>query len=462
MRTAGVIAEGLNEPTVIAALQERGVVCDDRVRAAVAAAVAYWQADPAAGGEVVVAEGAPAEHGRNGRHVWAPQTRLNEPPKTEDGVDFYATRLVMVDAGSTLATLAPPTEGKSGMNVYGQALAAKPGKPARRKCCTGCHYTDDGTLVADLSGVLHVGGSTIAVRELLDIRGNVNFTTGHVRARGDVRIGGHVADLFEVTAAGSVFIKGFVNAATIRAAKDVEVLGALTNHRKGLCTAGRNIRATLADNSILFARGDVRVAKEVVQSDTFACGEVRAEALRGGVTVAAGGVDVRILGSPAMVKTLVVAGVDWTLPGLLRTLEAAAEKIQEELQGGQAIANMLRSNHQRLTPQQKETLSELELVVAYQRGKLDALQAEAQEARRRSGERSKAQVTVRGEVYQGVELRLGNLSTITALRIAGPVTFEIVGHGPHAAIAAVEKGARPMVLPSRRLADPLVGITLPQ
>ena len=260
---------------------------------------------------------------------------------------------------------------------------------------------------------------------------------------------------------GSVYVQGAINAAQVHAGRDVEVRGPLTNRRKGWCTAGADIRAQLVDNSLLFARGNVQVAKEVVQSDLFACGSIQATALRGGITVATGGVDIKTLGSPAWVRTLVVAGYDWMLPVILKPVLSAAAELAEDLKRRLEAVGTLRANSKRLTNQQKEDLTELEFVLAEQADKLKDVQARIDEVRRLSAERSLAVVKVRGEVYPGVELRLGNLSTTTAMRMAGPVSFQVLGSGSQAVIAAVEEGTRPMPLPSRRLPDPMAGIAPP-
>jgi hypothetical protein len=462
VREKGAPIAGLDDAHALAAMHDRGIVCNDEVRHAVATVVAHWLADQTEGGEVVVARGTPAKNGENGRYIWAPQTQREQPADADSNVDFYASRLVMISAGSVLAAIRPPTKGEPGLDVYGRPVEPKPGKPVLMKLCVGCHFDEPpGIILADLSGVLRVGKKTISVLELLEIRGNVDFSTGHLRAPADVRIAGDVMDLFEVHAGGSVFVRGDINGSLVDAKRDVEVHGALTNHRKGLCRAGGAIRAGLIDNSILYARGDVKVAKELVSSDTFAGGRVQAVSLRGGVTVATGGVEVRILGSPASARTLVVAGVDWTLPGMLQPVLAAVESLQKDLDKRMESVKLLRDNRKRLTAGQKETLTELEFILSEQTHQLKALQGRVEDARRLSDRRRRPVVMVRTEVYPGVELRLGDLCTTTTMRMAGPLSFQIVGSGRAASIAAVEHGTRPMVLPSRRLPDPVAGITLP-
>ncbi len=405
-----------------------------------------------------------AVDGQDGRIIWSDQCRPDAGDQGERGsTDFYATRLIMVAAGAVLATISQPTTGKDGTDVYGRAVTARAGKPALKRRCEGCHYSDDGlSIIADASGILHVTKKAVIINEVLEVRGNVDFSTGHIQAPGDVNIRGHVADLFTVNSSGSVLIGSDVNAGSVRASGTIEIRGALSNHRKGICAAGKDVQAGLVENSILVAHGDVRVLKEAVGSDILAGGAVTATAVRGGEIVATGGLDCKMLGSPASVRTLVVAGYDWMLPPLLAPITAAMSQLAEDLNKRQEMVKTLRDNRKRLSAQQKETLTEMEFSLSEQISKMQALKQKVDDACQASAARCRAEVMVRHEVQPGVEMRLGTFFIVTTMPMVGPVTFQVIGTGSTASIAAVEPGARPLLLPTKRIPDPMAGVSVPE
>lgn len=456
----------LRAELILAELAQRHVRVDDAVRQRVEQVVTKWQADPAAATSERLAEGRPPAHGRQGSLTWAPECDPDRAaaagPADGDRVSHYASKLITVAAGQVLATVTPPTPGTDGYDVFGVRRAAKPGQPVRLVAAGGCHVDESHHLVADVAGTLRVNGTRVSVTDSLHIRGNVDFETGHLNARGDVQIDGSVIDLFEVRAEGSVAVRQDVQAANLRAWGDVTIDGGLANHHKGVCSAGGNIQVRLADNSLAVAGGSIGIARESVSSSLFAGGAIRTSGtISGGVAVARGAVEAGTLGSGGQARTLVAAGVDWLLPARIAPLLAQARELQKEIDRRRPAVETLKANLRRLTREQREQVTELDFALTEKVDEQRRAMAEVEELRRESEATCAAEITVRHHAHVGVILRLGTLQAVLEREIRGPVTFLPVKILTDRVIIGRTAGTT-ITLRTTVLADPLADVTLPE
>src|SRR5690606_24180349 len=90
------------------------------------------------------------------------------------------------------------------------------------------------------------GQVTLEVRPSLEIAGDVDLSTGHVRFDGDVAVRGNVADEMIIEAGGDVLVHGSVDRAQIRAAKKVDIRGGTVQSR---IEAGDNARLFFINQS---------------------------------------------------------------------------------------------------------------------------------------------------------------------------------------------------------------------
>lgn len=441
------------------------IAVDPDVQARVAEALRQWQAGADAT-EALIAQGRPPEHGRNGRVVWSARCDPDRPTCDEgDAFSHYASRLVTLSPGEQIAVIEPPTPAKPGVDVYGRPIEARAGAPAEVSLRSGCHLEDEtGAIVADVPGTLHVRGNEIHVSEMLHIVGNVNFETGHVDAPGDVEIDGNVVDLFEVSARGNVVVHGEVQAACIRALGDVQIDRGLVNQRKGICLAGGSLNVRLIENSVVSVMGDIHVAREAVASDLFAGGLIDCSAggICGGTAVGRKAVVAKTLGSDGGVRTIVAAGVDWMLDARLAPLAEELETLVAELDKRMPALTLLKANLKRLNPQQREQVTELEFQLMDLQTRREALERTMQALQSQSQELGAPEITVATMVYPGTHLRLGRVFANIEKAIHGPATFRAADVlGETVIVKCAPSGGRDP-LPTRTMADPLTGITVPE
>jgi uncharacterized protein (DUF342 family) len=132
-------------------------------------------------------------------------------------VDYREVKsFISVAAGQVLAKKTPATQGKPGMTVMGEEIPAKAGKPMDFRLGRNTELSPDGSLIISSKiGVICKEGAIIHVIELLDVTGNVDFSVGNIKYRGDVLIRGNVLPGFIIEAEGSVHVKGDVESARI-------------------------------------------------------------------------------------------------------------------------------------------------------------------------------------------------------------------------------------------------------
>jgi len=129
----------------------------------------------------------------------------------------------IVRTGQTVAEIIPPTEGKEGWNVLGRVLKPKPGKPPQLKLGRNVRLVEDGKkVVAAVDGILIAAADgTIDVNEVLNVQGDVDYSTGNIDFPGEVQIKGDVKPGFTVKAKGDVVVGGVIEAATVSPSRAV-------------------------------------------------------------------------------------------------------------------------------------------------------------------------------------------------------------------------------------------------
>ena len=133
----------------------------------------------------LLAKGKPAFDGKNGNIVdYFPRVveRVLEVDEY-DQVDYTALNLIHnVKEGQEICRLIRPTEGEPGCTVLGQEIPAKSGKSVPLPKGRTTELSEDGdALIALTSGHVEFTGRSFQVKPVLDIAGDVDFSTGNIK-----------------------------------------------------------------------------------------------------------------------------------------------------------------------------------------------------------------------------------------------------------------------------------------
>jgi len=282
---------------------------------------------------------------------------------------------------------------------------------------------DGREVVATVCGQVRMSGKRIWVEEVLEIAGDVDFSTGCIEYKQDIIVRGSVLDLFKVTGGGTVRVGRAVEAAEVRAALDLLVAGAIAGKEKGRCFAGRNLKAKHISNATLEAGNDVIAKTEITHSRIICGGRLRVDhgALVASHVTANAGVCCGVLGCTSESETLVEAGMD----EFLRRLSLASiPKLQADLKQIEKIQQTVKPlmyNQKSLNPAQKEKATELLCLASdMEEGNRQAIEL----LQRRSDEaaaRSKPEIVVGHSVCAGVTVRFPGLEATIPSPMKGPL-----------------------------------------
>ena len=233
----------------------------------------------------LIAKGKPAFDGTNGNIVDAVPRVLPRVLEVDefDRVDYTALNLIRnVKEGEEICRLIKPTEGEPGCTVLGQEIPARSGKSVPLPKGRNTEISEDGTLLlASIAGDVEFTGHSFQVKPVLDIPGNVDFSTGSINFLGDVNIRGDVLSGFTVRAMGTIQVAGVVEAgSTVEAGGDLIVVKGILGDGSTIIRSHRSIFSKYIENSTIYVRENLQTDC-IINSYIYSDGEVLVRSGRG-------------------------------------------------------------------------------------------------------------------------------------------------------------------------------------
>ena len=263
----------------------------------------------------LAAQGTPAVHGKDGQVVdlfsRKPERRLVVDEYNR--VDYASISFIQNAAeGDVICRIIAPTPGEGGKTVLGQDLAARDGRPATVPKGRNTTLTEDGTsLVAAKTGRVEFNGRTFQVKPVLEIDGNVDYSTGHINFLGDVHIHGDICTGFIVRAMGNITVDGVVGAAEVEAGGDLIMVKGAQGDNRAVLRASHSIFAKYLESCCVYAMEDLH-ADCIINCNVYCDNLVEVRSGRGtiigGSIRAAHEVSAEVLGARSECHTDVVLG----------------------------------------------------------------------------------------------------------------------------------------------------------
>lgn len=287
----------------------------------------------------MVAWGVPALPGKDGGVTdHYPRENTRQVALDEEGnVDYRAQSYVQtIKKGDVICDVHAPVEGTPGVMVTGQVIKPPPVKPAVLPRGSNTALDEEGLhLVATMSGHLLYHTNAFQVKSILQVPGNVDYSTGNINFLGDVHIAGDVREKFTVRATGTVTIDGLVEAATVEADGDIIVTKGVLGDNKALLKSKKSVKAKYLENCVVYS-GDCTFADCIINSEIYSDQRISVLTGRGtilgGSLTAAGQIEANIIGSQSGRKTEIVLGV---LPYVQKEQDdnrVALEALRKELE----------------------------------------------------------------------------------------------------------------------------------
>ena len=287
------------------------------------------------GRDYVIARGLPCVDGVDGylAYKFDVAKKSSKPKVLEDGrVDFHnLDYFESVTAGQELVIAHPPVPGKNGINVLGQEIAFKPGKPAP-KLPKGKNVKvvgENEMLVAEASGQLLYLDNKVTISPVMEIKGDVGNSTGNINFMGSVLVRGNVLTGFSVKATDSIEVMGVVEGAAIQSDMDITLYNGVQGADKAKIISGGSITVKFAESCTLDTKGDIFAGS--IMHSTVQCGgslllEGKKSILVGGRIRVGRMVKARVIGSVMATATEINVG---NPPEMLEEYESKTKEMEE-------------------------------------------------------------------------------------------------------------------------------------
>lgn len=370
--------------------------------------------------DALIAKGKKSINGEDGRIEYHFDAFLEDVgPKIleNDIADFKDLGLFeSVAVGDLLATRIPLIEGEEGTDVFGNPIPAVRGKdttlPKGKNTEEG---KDPNTLVAIAEGQPKLLGGKVIVDELLDIRGDVDLSTGNIDFVGSVIIRGAISAGFKVKAGDSVTCLDVVEGAEIEAGGDVVLKWGMKGQNRGVIKAGGDVMAKFLESCKVIAGGSVIVEDFIMNSDIRATTEIRCSGKKGWISggrLSAGEeVNCKVIGNESGVKTEVEVGIQPQLRVDYQALKIRLSEIAPKLE-------MMSKTYRQLEELKKKgALSDEKEEMRYKiMNALSQLEREFEQGEKQVAEIKKilssshgGKIVVSGIVYSGIIITIGSL-----------------------------------------------------
>ncbi len=280
---------------------------------------------------ICVARWEAPENGIDGeiRYFYKPEQSV-APVENEHGiVDYKNLGLVRnITAGTPIATITPPTEGKPGKDITGRTVLQKKGVPVKLNIGAGTSLINDGAeIIAAVDGNLSFKNGAFCVDETLVVNGDVDVSSGNIDFIGSVSIKGSVFEGFRVTSKKDISVMGSVNNAELYADGNISIkIGSINSSiecrgtvKLGFCE-NSNVRCKGNVESASFVGGNVFSGKKIIATGKGV--------MMGGKYTALDGIEASVIGSDKYVKTELTLGNN----AILSEERDALEKNNNELE----------------------------------------------------------------------------------------------------------------------------------
>ena len=265
---------------------------------------------------IPVAFGQPETEGKDGYVTEKyPRELSREVVIDEHGVaDYRAMNYVqLIKKDSVICEITPPVEGTPGMRLDGKPIMPRTVQAAKAPCGLNTTLTEDGLrLIATMDGHLEYSNGAFYVRPVLEIRGDVDYSTGNIDFIGDVQITGDVRENFSVRATGSITVDGIVEAASVESGGDMTITRGVVGDNRAVLKCGGVFRVKYLENSRVYAGGSVYadciMTSEVYSDQSIEVVEGRGSII-GGTLTAGELIRANMIGAQSGRKTELTLGV---------------------------------------------------------------------------------------------------------------------------------------------------------
>lgn len=255
----------------------------------------------------------------NGEDGWLEnKTKKQDKIKKLNFDQFYKVNpVISIKEGETIAVVHPPTEGTNGRDIFGNTISPEPGKPVKVKAGLNTKYDEETNtkIISKKDGFLEITEDKIKITDTFTVRGDIDFESGNIIAKGSLKVLGDVKNEFKLELSQDIDIGGYVGDATLEAGGNVTIKGGFLGKGEGILRSEGNVHAKFIENQTVYSRGSLKISKDALNAKLFAKGSIvcngPGSSIIGGHVIAGDKVEVYNLGCDRRTETIVEVGFDF-------------------------------------------------------------------------------------------------------------------------------------------------------
>lgn len=390
-----------------------------------------------------VAQGRLPADGRDGKIVWLARRFCagSEGAEEREFSDFFTLGLFEnIEAGAEIARIYKPAGGAFGVDVQGNEIASKAGKPVSMRWDRSIELRSDpqhenySTAVALVAGYIHDEGLSVAVRDTLNVPGNLDWSFGHIDFVGHVKIGADVQKGFHIKARGNIDIRGGVIGENILTSQgSLTVKGYHLGVNSPAVTVGGDYMVSIAHGVSATVGGNAYIEREARDcSLNVGLAVVAPKAsIVGGTIWCVRGLEAKTLGNEAGVTTIIEIKNELEVTKEYRTLATSIKKHEAAIAALELHIGPYLKNRKRVPLLKREFRVKISVLLQKYDGvveSLSRLREQERQMREAKPVQSDARISVSGIVHAGVVLASGDVRLEIKEDIAGPISFRRPDH----------------------------------
>ncbi len=365
--------------------------------------------------KILIAEGTPAEAGKNGWYEFF--VRLDLPripaPLPDGGVDYVNIEAFeMVDEGQKIAVYHPAEKGIDGQNVFGEVLHANKGLEKKPLKGEGFTIAPDGvTYLARLNGKFEYINGRIIISNMIIVNEDVTAVTGKLEVDGSVHVIGSVYSGGSIEATGDIIVEHNVETAKLVAGGNVMIKKGSCSKHDCFIDAKGEVSGSFFESANINAEGNVK-ANYIMNSDINTLGKVIVSGskgvLLGGKICAVKGVDTYNLGNSSHIKTFLEVGRNKLYDKQQSVFAEKRERILDELAMFEDKWNKILQSLPPDRDQAVALIKKLNATIVAKDHELAELDANISKLTNITNQDMKA-IFVRGNAYEGTMIEINKI-----------------------------------------------------
>jgi len=345
-----------------------------------------------------------------------------------------------------------PQPGQPGKDVFGAPIPPERSEGSQIVAQKGVDVDKDGIVTATTGGRLVYVAQRVSVRPFDRLDRDIVVGAELETPGRDLIVEGIVGSGVNLSSEHSVVVVGSVESARIACGVDLIIKGGAVGAGDAALTAKRDVVFKFAEESRIEAGHHVIADASLVRAEIVAgaCVIAPRAVLVGGYVRARCGIIAGTVGNDVMTPTRLSVGAEIDVARRAIELEELLKNKRAELERIQRSLAPLEVNRRRLSPVQKEELTELTFDASTVADSIQKIKDERQARLRALNDG--AFIHVMDSVFEGVELVIADRCCRIKRKIVGPVRFEKKRtHGATEMVATFQNAGRVLTLNSRAM-----------